>query len=118
MRKLILALLLTAFAAVAADVSGTWQFNVETNQGSGRPTVVLRQDGEKLAGTFTSRIFGEVAITGSVKGNVFEFGFVGEAGGQKVKVSYHGTVESATTMKGTAVYTGFDDKVTWTATKK
>ena len=46
-----------------------------------------------------------------MKGNAIEFGFEGDAGGQKIKVSYKGTVESATAMKGTAVYTDFDDKV-------
>jgi hypothetical protein len=35
-----------------------------------------------------------------------------------IKVNYKGAIESSTAMKGTAVYAGFDDKVTWTATKK
>ena len=43
---------------------------------------------------------------------------MGDAGGQTMKVTYKGTVESATTMKGTAAYSGFDDKAPWTATKK
>jgi hypothetical protein len=33
-------------------------------------------------------------------------------------VSYKGTIESPTAMKGTAVYSGFDEKATWTATKR
>jgi hypothetical protein len=118
MYKLICALLLCLPAAFAADISGTWQFTVETNQGSGSPTVVFRQTGEQLTGTFSSQVFGDVKFTGTVKGNAIEFGFQGEAGGQTMKVSYKGAVESPTTMKGTAVYTGFDDKAAWTATKK
>jgi hypothetical protein len=104
--------------AWAADVSGTWQITVETSQGSGSPTVVLRQEGEHLTGTFNSQIFGEAKIAGTVKGNAIEFAFEGDAGGQKIKVSYLGTIESPTTMKGTAVYAGFDDKATWSAVKK
>jgi hypothetical protein len=118
MPKLICALLLCIPFAFAADVSGTWQETVETSQGSGSPTVVFQQEGEKLTGTFHSQIFGEAKITGSVKGNAIEFGFEGDAGGQTIKVSYKGTIESPTAMKGTAVYAGFDDKATWSATKK
>jgi hypothetical protein len=118
MFKPICALLLCLSVAAAADVSGTWQVTVETSQGAGNPTVILKQDGEKLTGTFNSQIFGEAKLTGLVKGNAIEFGFVGDAGGQTLKVSYKGTIESPTTMKGTAVYAGFDDKATWTATKK
>ena len=118
MLKLICTLMLCVTFAFAADVSGTWQLTVETNQGTGSPTIVFQQQGEQLTGTFNSQIFGEVKITGSVKGNAIEFGFEGDAGGQKLKVSYKGTIESPTVMKGTAVYAGFDDKATWSATKK
>jgi hypothetical protein len=118
MLKLICTLMLCMTFAFAADVSGTWQLTVETSQGTGNPTVVFQQQGERLTGTFNSQIFGEAKITGSVKGNAIEFGFEGEAGGQKIKVAYKGTIESASVMKGTAVYAGFDDKATWSAAKK
>jgi hypothetical protein len=118
MLKLVCTLVLCGAFAFAADVSGTWQLTVETNQGTGSPTVDFQQQGEKLTGTFHSQIFGEAKITGSVKGNAIEFGFEGEAGGQKIKVGYKGTIESPTAMKGTAVYEGFDEKATWSATKK
>ena len=106
MLKLICTLMLCTGFAFAADVSGAWQLTVETSQGSGNPTVVFQQQGEQLTGTFNSQIFGEARITGSVKGNAIEFGFEGDAGGQKMKVSYKGTIESPTVMKGTAVYAG------------
>jgi hypothetical protein len=118
MSRLMLAVLLFASAAVAADVTGTWQMTVETSQGSGTPTVDLKQQGEQLTGTFHSQIFGEVAVKGTVKGDQIEFGFEGDAGGTKLKVTYKGAIQSPTAMKGTAVYEGFDDKATWTATKK
>jgi hypothetical protein len=118
MLKLICALLLCTSFAVAADVTGTWQFTVETSQGTGSPTAVLQQQGEQLTGTFKSQILGEVKITGTVKGNAIEFGFEGDAGGQTMKVSYKGTIESPTSMKGTAVYAGFEDKASWSAVKK
>jgi hypothetical protein len=118
MLKLACVLLLCMTGAFAADVSGAWQFSVETSQGSGSPPVDLKQQGEKLTGTFHSQIFGDAALTGSVKGNTIEFAFEGDAQGQKLKVTYKGTIESPTVMKGTAVYAGIDDKATWSATKK
>src|SRR5438445_12368287 len=104
-------------SAFAADISGAWQFSVQTNQGSGSPTVVFQQQGEKLTGTFHSLLFGDAPITGSVKDNAIEFAFEGSTLGQKIKVTYKGTIESPTVMKGTAVYAGVDDKATWAAKK-
>ena len=118
MLQRICTLLLFASLAFAADVSGAWQVSVETSQGSGSPTIDFQQQGEKITGTFHSQILGDCKITGTVKGNAIEFGFEGDAGGQTIKVTYKGTIESATAMKGTAVYVGLDDKATWTATKK
>jgi len=118
MHKLIWAVLLGLAVASAADISGTWQVTVETSQGTGSPTVILKQDGEALTGTFNSQILGEVKLKGTVKGNAIEFAFEGDAGGQTLKVNYKGTIESPTAMKGTAVYAGFDEKATWTAVKK
>jgi hypothetical protein len=118
MVKLICALALCLSTAFAADVSGTWQFTVETSQGTGTPTVVFQQQREQLTGNFNSQIFGEAKLTGSVKGNAIEFSFEGDANGQKIKVTYKGAIEGPAAMKGTAVYPGFDDKVTWSATRK
>ena len=118
MLKLTCALMLSSLMAFAADISGTWQFIVETNRGTGSPTAILRQQGEQITGTFSSRILGEAQITGTVKGTAIEFQFEGEAGGQTITVSYKGTIGSPTAMKGTAVYSGLDIKATWSATKK
>jgi hypothetical protein len=118
MLKLICTLLLCVPLAIAADVSGSWQFTVETIQGTGSPIVDFQQKGEQLTGIFHSQLFGDTKLTGSVKGQTIEFGFDGEAGGQTIKVSYKGTIESPAAMKGTAVYAGYDEKSTWSAKKK
>ena len=83
------ALLLTLFAAAApvADISGAWDFNVETSQGSGDPSFVFKQDGEKLTGTYTG-LLGSAELTGTVKGDHIEFSFestVQDQKGKKVK---------------------------------
>jgi hypothetical protein len=82
-----------------ANLTGKWVLNVQTDAGSGTPTVTLKQDGDKLTGHYSGQL-GETDITGSVKGNEFTFGFSGDAQGQQFKVTYTGTVEKDT-MKGT-----------------
>ena len=118
MLRLICTLLLCLPFALAADVSGTWQVTVKMKQGTGSPTLVLQQQGEKLTGTFKSLLLGTAKLAGEVKGNAIEFGFDAEAAGQTMKVSYKGTIESPTAMKGTAIYAGFDENATWSAVKK
>jgi len=102
---------LIAGAALAADISGTWHVNVETDAGSGTPTFVLKQTGDQLSGTYSGAL-GEAKVTGSIKGDKVEFGFAVDAG----KVTYSGTLESDSKMKGT-VKLGDLGSGTFTATK-
>ena len=94
------ALVFASLSALAqANLTGKWVLNVQTDAGSGTPTVTLKQDGDKLTGHYSGQL-GEADITGSVKGNEFTFGFSGDAQGQQFKVTYTGTAEKDT-MKGT-----------------
>jgi hypothetical protein len=88
------------------DVSGTWTFEVQTDAGSGTPTVTFKQDGEKLAGHYSSATLGEADLTGTVKGAEIAFAFTANVQGTSLPVTYAGTVDSATTMKGTLTITG------------
>ena len=102
----ILALVLAAsFNATAqsakGDVTGKWAFNVQTDAGSGTPTVTLKQDGEKLTGHYSSQTLGEADLTGTVKGNEIKFSFSADAQGTSLNVTYTGTIESKDSLKGT-----------------
>jgi len=89
-----------------ADVAGTWAFQIEIGGGTtGTPTVVFKQDGEKISGVYQSQVLGEREFTGTVKGNAITFEFTADFDGNKVKVTYSGTVEKDT-MKGKV---GFGD---------
>jgi hypothetical protein len=103
--------------AAKADVTGTWAFNVQTDAGAGTPTVTLKQDGEKLTGHYSSETLGEADLTGDVKGSAVAFTFSAQVQGFSLPVSYSGTLENPTTMKGTLSITGVGDG-TFTATKK
>jgi hypothetical protein len=82
-----------------ANVAGAWALTVETGQGTGTPSVTFKQDGEKLTGTYSSEVFGEQQVTGTIKGNAITFGFEGTIQGTTITVTYNGTVEKDT-MKG------------------
>ena len=81
------------------DVAGKWALTVETAGGTGTPTIELTQDGETLAGTYSSQVFGEQKLTGTIKGNAISFGFTASVQGAAVTVTYTATAD-ATTMKG------------------
>jgi hypothetical protein len=82
-----------------ADVAGTWNITVDIGGNTGTPSVTLKQDGEKLTGTYSSQVFGEQKVTGTIKGNAITFEFTASMEGNAVKVTYSGTVDKAT-MKG------------------
>ena len=107
MKNMMLALCVLALASVTlvaqatkVDVTGKWLFTVQTDAGTGTPTVTLKQDGEKLTGHYSSETLGEADLTGTVKGSDIKFSFNASLQGQAVPVTYTGTVESKDAMKG------------------
>jgi hypothetical protein len=106
---------LAEVAAQATNVTGEWTFNVQTDQGSGTPTISFKQDGEKLTGKYNGQL-GSADLTGTVKGNAIHFTFTIDAQGQQAPVTYDGTVEKDT-MKGKLDIGGMVNG-TFTATKK
>jgi len=109
-------LICIAAVAMAADISGAWDFAVETSAGSGNPSFVFKQDGEKLTGTY-SGLLGKAELTGTVKGDQVDFKFKVSNENASGIVHYKGTIESATKMKGEVELAELG-KGTWTATKK
>ena len=113
MQKLILGVLVVIALATSgvltqANVTGSWQFIVELDIGSGEPTFVFEQDGEMLTGTYEGT-FGEAPVTGMVKGDQIEFRF----GAQDSEAVYVGTIDGDT-MSGTCDYGGVGEG-TWEA---
>ena len=89
------ALLLAAAPAVGAqstNVSGNWKLTLETPNGTANPSLVLKQDGEKLTGTYKGR-FGESPLEGAVKGKEIKFTVKVKAQGHEFLREYVGTIE-------------------------
>jgi hypothetical protein len=106
----------TPVAAGAADITGTWQFNVTTDMGSGTPTFTLKQDGEKVSGNYKGQL-GEAPVTGTVKGSDVRMSFKVNFQGQDVELVYTGKIQAKDAMQGTAKL-GELGEATWTAKKQ
>jgi hypothetical protein len=96
-----------AIAADTASVSGEWALSVETPNGTGTPSVVFKQDGEDLTGTYKGR-FGESQLKGTVKGNEIKFSVTISPQGQDLVLEYSGTVDGDS-MKGKAKFGEFGE---------
>jgi len=90
-----------ALAQAKTDVTGKWLFDVQTDAGSGTPTVTLKQAGEKLTGHYSSATLGEADLTGTVTGDQVKFSFNAAAQGAQLVVTYTGKVDGKDSMKGT-----------------
>lgn len=89
-------------AAQAVNVTGNWKLTLETPNGPGTPSLVLKQEGEELSGTYKGR-FGESPLKGTVKGNDIKFSIKVNAQGNELEIEYSGTIEG-NTMKGKAKF--------------
>jgi hypothetical protein len=114
---LILLMVCCAFARQtnSPDVTGTWELTVETPQGTGNPSIVLKQDGEKITGVYKGR-FGEVNLEGTIKGNDITFSITVNAQGTELTITYRGKVEQDS-MSGSVDFGGFAEG-TWTGKRK
>lgn len=95
MIRRILLLSLLALPLAAADISGSWTFEVEIAGMTGRPSFKFVQKGEELTGEYSGQL-GQAKLKGTVKGDAVEFQF--QAG--EYPVSYAGKLENDRLMKG------------------
>jgi len=88
-----LAMALSAAAALAADVSGTWTADSTGPDGASYPlTFIFKQDGAKLTGTVQGPQGDPIDISnGKVDGNSISF----EVAFNGIKISHAGTVNDA-----------------------
>ncbi len=114
-RTLILTLLVLSAVSLyaAVDLTGTWNVKVDLGDQKGSPTFTLKQDGEKLTGTYSGAL-GESSITGTVKGSDVTIDF--EASG--AQIHYTGKVDKdGKKIEGACDYGG-QANGTFVATKK
>src|SRR5256885_10967402 len=74
------------------DQTGNRLFSVTTDDGTGTPTVTLKQSGDTLSGHYSSQAFGEMDFKGgTVKDKKISFKFSADVQGTQFVVTYTGT---------------------------
>ena len=95
-------------AAAKSDLTGTWGVSVELPNMTATPTMVLKQEEEKLTGDYVSAQYGKFAITGTAKrtakGNEVNFSFAMSLEGTSLNVAYTGIVDTDGSIKGSVNY--------------
>ncbi len=93
--------------AAPVNAAGTWNFEVNTGQGTGTPVFTLKQEGDKVTGQYRGA-FGEAPVTGSVQGAEVRITVKVDAQGQEMIVTYTGRIEGDA-IKGKVSFGSYGD---------
>ena len=91
---------------VKVDITGKWAFSVQSDVGTGTPTVTFAQKGDSISGHYSSQALGERDFVGTYKAGKLAFSFTAEAGGQAFTMSFAGAVDDKDSMSGSIDFAG------------
>jgi hypothetical protein len=91
----------TQVSGQAVDLTGTWNMEVTTDQGTTTPSMTLEQHGDHVMGRYSSETLGDADLEGSVTGNQVRLAFEADLQGQAVPVVYVATIDANGVMSGT-----------------
>jgi hypothetical protein len=104
-------------AKATPSVAGKWNMTLEMSTGTGTPILQLKQDGDKITGSYSGR-YGTFPLEGSLKERAIVFSVAMTVEGTSVTISFVGEVAAdGQTMKGSASLAEMGD-LTWTAKKE
>jgi enterochelin esterase-like enzyme len=93
---LLFVLLAAPFIGAAAEISGTWKSEFDSQIGRQKYTYTLKQDGDKITGKANSEINGQKRETelseGKVEGNRISFVEMLNFNGNEIPITYKGTI--------------------------
>ena len=109
----IVVLSVTATAvAEPAKVEGVWNLVLQLESITGHPVLTLKQDGEKLTGTYEGR-YGPTPVVGTIQESKIVFAVAFEVEGSKITGAFRGTVDG-NNMSGSVEFEGAGSG-TWSA---
>ena len=112
-RLLVLAFIVGAgLPGEPAKVAGKWNVTLELPSITGHPVLTLKQEGEKISGTYEGR-YGQSALAGTVKEKDITFTVTFVAEGMQTQGVFAGKVDGDT-MGGDVSFEGAGDG-TWSA---
>jgi len=114
-RLFAISLLAAMVSAEPAKVAGKWNITLQLESITGHPVILLKQDGEKLTGTYESARYGQSELKGTIKEKEIEFSVSFVAEGMQTQGVFGGTVDGDT-MSGNCSFEGAGDG-TWSASR-
>ena len=112
---LAISMVAAVLSAEPAKVAGKWNVTLQLESITGHPVILLKQDGEKLTGTYESVRYGQSELKGSIKEKEIEFSVSFVAEGMQTQGVFGGTVDGDT-MSGNCSFEGAGDG-TWSASR-
>lgn len=98
---------LAAFTAVRLhDLTGRWQLAVVTDNGTGYPMLELKQEGDKVSGSYTSNAMGVRSITGTVYGDTVSFVLSPSGAGEGMVLTYTARIVTPDSLDGYVDFAG------------
>lgn len=98
---------LTAFTALRLhDLTGRWQLAVVTDNGTGYPVLDLKQEGDKVSGSYTSNAMGVRSITGTVYGDTLSFVLSPGGAGEGMVLTYTARIVTPDSLDGYVDFAG------------
>jgi hypothetical protein len=98
---------LTAFTALRLhDLTGRWQLAVVTDNGTGYPVLELKQEGDKVSGSYTSNAMGVRSITGTVYGDTLSFVLSPSGAGEVMVLTYTARIVTPDSLDGYVDFAG------------
>ena len=88
-------------AKTGTDLSGAWDMSLQLDSVTATPSLVLKQDGTKLTGDYTSQQYGKFPVTGEVTGTAVTFSVPLNIEGNAITASYSGATQADGSLKGT-----------------
>jgi hypothetical protein len=114
-RMIVLAtLFIPGIVGEPAKVAGKWNVTLELSSITGHPVITLKQEGEKLTGTYEGH-YGEAPLSGTIKEKDISFTVTMVAEGMQTQGVFAGKVEGDT-MGGDVSFEGAGDG-TWSAVR-
>jgi hypothetical protein len=86
------------------SLTGTWSATVQLPNVTASPTLVLKQDGDKLTGDYLSAQYGKFPLTGTIKGAAVSLSFAMNVEGNALNVTFTGALDKDGSLTGTANY--------------
>ena len=107
----------SAQANAPVNVTGRWVMALDMSMGPSEPLLELKQDGDKITGTYTGR-YGSFPLAGTIKARKLAFTFTMGSAAEPVEMAFTGEVlADGESMKGEASLASMGD-ATWTAKRE